>query len=171
MVEGVYKLRSSAAAQNPTFVHEWGSGGSGSDDDTMTTTRWPSGMRSFIRRPPKRLSGMRRIPPPLSPSGEESPGGGLIATTAFIAASDLPLSCERRSRSFHITREAKPFVGCSGWLFSVAGQTSSVSKKNQRWPSKSSARYRRPGGPSSTAERIVAPAVFARSKCRSRLFT
>ena len=97
--------------------------------------------------------------------------GGLVHRTAFIATSDLPLRCERRSRSFHIAREAKPFVRLQRLVASVAGQTWSVSKKNQRWPSKSSARYRRPGGPSSTAERIVAPAVFARSKCRSRLFT
>jgi hypothetical protein len=47
----------------------------------------------------------------------------------------------------------------------------SRSKKNQRWPSRSSARYLRPGGPSSIPERIVAPAATARSKCESRSST
>jgi hypothetical protein len=37
----------------------------------------------------------------------------------------------------------------------------------QRWPSRSSTRYRRPYGASSGADRTWAPACFARSKCWS----
>jgi hypothetical protein len=48
---------------------------------------------------------------------------------------------------------------------------SARSKKNHRCPSRSSTRYRRPGGPLSISDRIVAPAALERAKCASRSST